>query len=300
MDRERLLKRIQTLTNPLFPVSTHHSTKLEPLYGIKCIAFDFYGTMFISGVGDIGIDEDQQKASSNVFLQSLQETGFTIRDKEAGKYGISLFKEVIESFISAAKNNGIDYPEPEIREVWWEVLTQLLAEDYIEGKLNKETAVRFGIEFEFRINNIWPVPNLESILTSLLDRDLELGIISNSQFYTPLAFEATMEKSLEEFGFNPNLLIWSFESGRKKPSPHFYELFVKAAEKEGLKPEQILYVGNDIRKDIQPANALNLKTALYVGDQRSLRHEPDELTRQAYQPDLIIDNLNQILDCLKL
>jgi len=300
MDRDQLLDRIRKLTHPLSPIAIDHDTIVKPLYGIKCVAFDFYGTMFMSGVGDIGIDEDQQADSSSIFLQSLRETNLKICDDEAGERAMALFKEIIGNYISAAQHNGVDYPEPEIREIWREILTKLLDEHYIKGPLSQETATHLGIEFEFRINNIWPMPNLESTLQSLLALDMELGIISNSQFYTPYAFEATMNQSLESIGFNPNLLIWSFQVGRKKPSPHFYELFVHAASHEGLKPEQVLYIGNDIQKDIRPAKSLKMKTALFVGDQRSIRHERNQLTKPEYRPDLIIDNLQQIPGCLKV
>ncbi|HLR24913.1 MAG TPA: HAD hydrolase-like protein, partial [Fodinibius sp.] len=66
----------------------------------------------------------------------------------------------------------------------------------------------------------------------------------------------------------------------------------------GLQPEEILYVGNDIRKDVQPAKTLGMRTALYVGDRRSLRHQTGELDTDDYRPDLIIDDLRQIEECL--
>lgn len=294
-----LCERILELTNPISPQPVDHQTKLRTLENIRCVAFDFYGTMFISGVGDIGIDEEQQQ--NNVyFTESLESTGFTILNDDAGQKGVNLFEEIIEANITAASNKGIDYPEPDVRSVWCDVLRTLIEENYISGDLTKQTAKYFGVEFEFRINQIWPVPGLEEFLQSLLKHNLTLGIISNSQYYTPIAFEAFLGSSPEEFGFNPNLLIWSFKTGRKKPSRHFYEQFVYAAEEENIKPQEVLYVGNDIKKDIHPAKELGLKTALYVGDTRSIRHTHDELEQRKFQPDLIVDNLHQILDCLSL
>ena len=69
-------------------------------------------------------------------------------------------------------------------------------------------------------------------------------------------------------------------------------------ERKKLRPEEILYIGNDIRKDIQPTKALGMRTNLYVGDRRSLRHEVEGLSREDYRPDLIIDDLQQIQQCL--
>lgn len=298
MDKDLLLKRIRTLTHPVEPISLTHTTRMRTLKNIHSVAFDFYGTMFISAVGDIGVDEEQQNESPRCFIDALEDSGFTINDNSAGMIGVSLFEDTVARYIADAQRQGIDYPEPDIISVWGDVLAEMGEQEIIGGSIDRKASTRFGIEFEFRINNIWPVPQLENLLRDLLDRNLELGIISNSQYYTPLAFEAFMNRSPAEFGFNPNLLVWSYKTGRKKPSVAFYRIFRKAAEQEGLQPDEILYVGNDIRKDIEPAKQLGMKTALYVGDQRSIRHDPEEFEKNDIQPDLVIDELAQISECL--
>lgn len=299
MDKNSIFKRITELTHPLEPISVTHITKLEAIEGIRCVAFDFYGTMFISAVGDIGVDEEQQETSYNFFERALKDTGYTIMSNSAGKNGVAIFEEVLHSHVEEARKKGIDHPEPDIVAVWEDVLTTLADRDEIKGDIDREKAKRFGIEFEFRINDVWPVPELESLLKKLLDKNLELGIISNSQYYTPLTFEALLKKSPVEYGFNPNLLIWSYKTGYKKPSVDFYRFFEEAAEKEGLQPHEVLYVGNDVEKDIIPARKVGLRTALYVGDQRSIRHVPGEFDIEKIKPDLVVDELSQIADCLE-
>lgn len=299
MDKDIIFERIQQLTHPLEPISVTHVTKLQSIKGIRCVAFDFYGTMFISAVGDIGVDEEQQETGFKYFYKALKDTGFTVKDDSAGENGIAIFEETITNHIREAREKGRDHPEPDIVAVWVDVLNKLADRNEIEGQINREKAKRFGIEFEFRINDVWPVPNLESLLNQLLEKGLELGIISNSQYYTPLTFEALLNKSPAAFGFNPNLLIWSYKTGLKKPSVDFYRIFEEAAEKEGLQPEEVLYVGNDVEKDIIPAQKVGLRTALYVGDQRSIRHIPQEFDIEKIKPDLVVDELSQIADYLE-
>lgn len=299
MDKDIIFERIQQLTHPLEPISVTHVTKLQPIKGIRCVAFDFYGTMFISAVGDIGVDEEQQETSYKYFYKALKDTGLTVKDNSAGENGVAIFEETINSHIRKARQIGKDHPEPDIVAVWLDVLTRLAERNEIEGQIDRQKAKRFGVEFEFRINDVWPVPNLELLLNQLLKKNLVLGIISNSQYYTPLTFEAFMDKSPADFGFNPNLLIWSYKTGLKKPSVDFYRIFGEAAEKEGLQPEEVLYVGNDVEKDIIPAQKLGLRTALYVGDQRSIRHIPQEFDVEEIKPDLVIDELSQVADYLE-
>lgn len=296
---ELLVKRIKKLTKPLSPSSPGHEIRLHKLDSIKCVAFDFYGTMFISGVGDIGIDEEQDTRNASFFETALSDTGFTINKQAAGVLGIEVFQKTVTRHISQKKEEGIEYPEPDIIEVWLDVLTELAEENLIDGEVSKERAIRFAIEFEFRVNRVWPVPDLVEVLSKLLEEDYTLGIISNSQFYTPLTFSAIVGKSPKEFGFNPELLNWSYVSGLKKPGIGFYNLFTEAlADNTGFTPEEVLYVGNDIKKDIQPAKQLGMKTALFVGDSRSIRHENSDLEQEQYQPDIIIDDLAQIFECL--
>lgn len=299
MEKDLFIDRILALTAPLEPINTGRRTILKPIQGIRCVAFDFYGTMFISAVGEIGIDEEQQQKSSHLFIEALKDSGFTIVNNGVGEKGIAAFEETIGTYTrEATRDQGIEHPEPNIIAVWLDVLEKLAASGEIRGKTNLDIAARFGIEFEFRINDIWPAPELKPVLQKLKERNLELGIISNSQYYTPLAFEALMGSSPPEFGFNANLLVWSYQAELKKPSTELYRLFIEAAEKENLQPHEVLYVGNDIRKDVQPAKELGMRTALYVGDQRSIRHQPEDLEKEVYRPDLIIDKLGQINECL--
>lgn len=295
-----LLERIHELSSPLAPIASNHPVRLKSLEGIRCVAFDFYGTMFMSGVGDIGIDEEQEKESEVFFRESLKSSGFSILDNSAGLQGLEILKNILDEWISNARDKGIPYPEPEIREVWADTLNELLKLNLIEGTVSESSINRFAIEFEFRINNIWPVPDLKQVLQDLLKNNIYLGIISNSQFYTPIAFEAFLGRSPQTFGFEPNLLVWSFACGRKKPDTGFYQIFVDRLPSKNLTPEQVLYVGNDIRKDIEPAKLFGMRTALFVGDQRSIRHQENDLREEPFKPDLVINSLSQISDCLNL
>lgn len=298
--RAELVHRIQELTHPLEPIPINHATKLKELSDIKCVAFDFYGTMFISGVGDIGIDEEQEKESETIFRDSLTECGLQVEHPAVGSEGLEILKESLDRHIKKAMDRGLSYPEPEIREVWLDTLEKLQQKSMISGGIDSRVATRFAVEFEFRINAIWPVPDLAKHLNGLKKMSLKLGIISNSQFYTPLAFEAIIGQKPEKFGFEKDLLVWSFESGRKKPDIDFYRIFTNRIEQKNMTPEEVLYVGNDIQKDMIPAKKLGMKTALFVGDERSIRHEESDLSDLSLAPDLVIDNLGQIQSCLEL
>jgi len=299
MTNEATLKdRFKTLSEPLEREPTGTKPSLHKLKDIKALIFDFYGTLFISGVGDIGIDDGRSDAG--LLLKALKGAGVEITDTKAGARGYEIYNKVVTDEILELKAFGIPYPEPDIRKVWRNLLNQMYAEDLIRSSTTSDQHDRMAVEFEARMNPIWPMPDLQGTLDELKSRDLKLGIISNSQFYTPIAFEALTGRTLEDLGFNPKLLHWSFEESRKKPGLLFYEHFLEKAANAlpGLKPENYLYVGNDMLKDVYPANHLGMKTALFAGDNRSLKWRTDDSRTRNLSPDIVITELSQLLKCV--
>lgn len=299
MESSNILKeRFVALSNELRPLSTGAKPKLHQLDGIQAVIFDFYGTLFISGVGDIGIDDG---SSDEVLLTTaIENSGIKIIDPDAGKLGFEYYNRVVDHEIQKIKNTGVPYPEPDIRNVWRDVLSQMYSEKLISTQINSDHAELMSVEFEARMNPIWPMSDLHETLKGIKHRGCRLGIISNSQFYTPIAFEALAGKSLSEMGFDSELLHWSFEESRKKPEIKFYELFLDKAKKHlpDLEPENYLYVGNDMLKDVYPAYKVGIKTALFAGDKRSLKWRKNDERCADLQPDIIITELKQILDCI--
>lgn len=299
MDNTSELKeRFRTLSSPLKPEVTNTEPALKQLDGINAVIFDFYGTLYISGVGDIGIDDG--KSDALLLLEAFKSIGLDIKEDRAGKRGYEIYDKIVTEQLQDLKASGIPYPEPDIRIVWRNVLNQMYAENLIKTPTNDTHHTRMAVEFEARMNPIWPMPDLDETLDKLSSRGFELGIISNSQFYTPIAFEALSGRSLEDLGFNLNLLHWSYEESRKKPGLVFYESFLSKAKDElpDFSAENYLYVGNDMLKDVYPASELGMKTALFAGDARSLKWRKDNPRTRDLKPDIIITELKQILECV--
>lgn len=297
-DESTLKQRFITLSSPLEPEDTGEEPDLKPLEDIKAVLFDFYGTLYISGVGDIGIDDG--KSDAGLLIEAMKGANIQPVHEKAGKRGYEIYDKVVKEQIQDLKSSGIPYPEPDIRKVWRNVLNQMYAEDLIDTATTSDHHDRMAVEFEVRMNPIWPMPGIDETLHGLKEKNIELGIISNSQFYTPIAFEALSDKSLDQLGFNRHLLHWSFEESRKKPGLVFYEHFLEKASKHlpDTEPHQLLYVGNDMLKDVYPANELGMKTALFAGDKRSLKWRKNDNRCRDLKPDLILTELPQILECI--
>lgn len=299
MNKKLLLSRIRDLSGAMDPDPTREDAELAGFDAVQCVAFDFYGTMFISGVGDIGVDESAGRESLQLFEEALRDSGFEI-EAEAAEIGLQTFDRAIREYQKIHRSKRVDYPEPDIVLIWYEVLERLSDKGHIRGELSRDTARRFSVEYEFRFNPVWPMPGLNRVLDRLASERFILGIISNSQFYTPLAFEALTGRDLAEAGFDTDLTVWSYQASVKKPSIHFYRRFETALQqKHKMRPEQVLYVGNDMLKDIKPASELGMKTALFAGDARSLKLRNDDPSCKDVAPDVVITRLDQLAECLE-
>lgn len=248
---------------------------------IICILFDIYGTLFISGSGDIGLSKQEQNAPPPV--KYLFEA-----------YGIqSETKDVLQAFHQAIENRhrlllekGVDFPEVRIDEVWMEVL----------GISDGAYAKKFAAEFEMITNPVYPMPNLQKVLSVLKNKKIYMGIISNAQFYTPYLFDWFLGATIDDLGFNDDLVFFSYEESIAKPSMRLFHLATGRLIEMGIDPGQVLYIGNDMRNDILPAKESGFKTALFAGDARSLRLRNDISKCREISPDLIITDLVQLLD----
>ena len=79
-----------------------------------------------------------------------------------------------------------------------------------------------------------------------------MGILSN--------FNTSLKEKLDQFfGLKFKSIFVSEEIGVAKPSAEFYS---KAIEKISVSPEKILYIGDSLKLDIDPAIKLGMKTLL--------------------------------------
>ena len=272
--------------------------RLSQLSGIRAVVFDVYGTLFSSGVGDISLATE---ANRDAALRA------TLRDNQieltAATEAIRLdqiLHDIIAEHQAARRQQGIAYPEVEIRSVWQDLLNTLLKDGLIATAFVGEIST-LVIDYERRVNPTQAMPQLADVLATLQSSGMVMSIISNAQFYTPLLFESYLQADIQQLGFCPDCNVWSYKALEGKPST---QLYINAAEKlksqHGIVPTEVLYVGNDIRNDIWPAQKIGFKTALFAGDQLSLRLRKDDPNCCEVTADIEITELQQILKCIGL
>jgi putative hydrolase of the HAD superfamily len=293
IERRRLTALIQGASAPLEPEPPVLPPEWEepvsaPSGAIRAVLFDVYGTLFCSAAGDISFAAKEGGGGAPEALNTL-----------ARQYGLSgeglrsFFREkVAESHrerrgLPRAGCAGIQWPEVQVEEIWAAFLRErgLCA----DAAVARELALRY----ELAVNPVYPMPHAAAAI-EILRQDHVLGLVSNAQFFTPLLFDAFWGAPPELLGFDPALLVWSFEWGEAKPSPRLFEIAARALAERGIGPGETVFVGNDMLSDMYGAIQAGFRGVLFAGDSRSLRLRQGEDLTRGLRPFRVIRDLAEL------
>ena len=300
------MKSIEAILNNLDvmePVSTGLKASMRKL-DIEAFIFDIYGTLIISATGDI----DKMTASTEHLklafdigkMEIIPRNGLS--EKELYHSLLVDFRNAIISYHAEKKSAETPFPEVDIEDIWTMVLSRAAREGMVNLKENADIrALTFA--FELMSNKVYPMPGMEEVLQSIKSAGKLMGIVSNAQFYTPIIMNYFLQKKItfDRYipPFNKDLIIYSFEEKKSKPDTYLYhKLAGKLKDNYGVDPRKALFIGNDMLKDIYGAKKAGLKTALFAGDQRSLRLRENKATAKNVIPDIILTDLNQLKDLI--
>jgi putative hydrolase of the HAD superfamily len=286
-----LFESIRKLSAPLEPIPTGSALKLEVLDGVETILFDIYGTLLVSGSGDVGTAAAVNSAEA--LIQSLIVSGYEGDHERAGELGPERLHAEIEHWHNAARERGTDFPEVEISRVWKNIIERFQTLELLKLDDDPLRIERLAVEYECRVNPVWPMPGALRTINNLRERGFRLGIVSNAQFYTPLTIEALFGKSLEALGFEKELCVFSYKQLRAKPSIELFQTLETRVDWS-----KTLYVGNDMLNDIWTASEVGCRTCLFAGDQRSLRLREQDKRCKKLVPDAVVDHLHQLTEMI--
>ncbi len=276
-----LIERIRDASTKLEPIAAGAVPRWPVFPGIRAVVFDIYGTIIISAAGDISLAGGGAPPEA-AMEQVVEALGGTGDPREM----VIRYEELIRQSRERRRESGVEFPEVEIREIWRSLLAGL--------DLDPGRAEEMAVLYECRVNPVWPMEGMPECLEPLRRRGMVLGIVSNAQFYTRLLFPALTGATLEEHGFDPRAMVFSYEEGEGKPSRYLYRKLARNLEAMGIAAQETLYIGNDRLKDIWPAAREGLRTVFFAGDRRSLRWREDDERLAGVEPDAVITHLDQL------
>jgi len=264
---------------PLEPIPTGMRAALSKMAPSDAILFDVYGTLLVSGAGEIGPVQTQPKGMAQL-SELLKSYGI---DHSPQKLH-SMVRRAIAADHSSQREKGIDFPEVNIVQIW----------SQISCIQDVHTVKALALAYECIINPVFPMPGARSLIRLCKEQGAALGIVSNAQFYTPLLLMWFFGKEFYEKAFDRRLRFYSWQEGCAKPSAVLFSRAKTALESMGIRAGSVLYVGNDMRNDIQPATEAGFRTALFAGDRRSLQLRSEDKQCRGISPDWVVTDLGQL------
>ena len=288
---------IRAHCRPRDPLPTGATPVLRPLAGLRAVLFDVYGTLLISASGELNRTDLVARAEAvrAAFAAATIAGNIPVPATAAA----AALVQTIQEFHERARAAGIAYPEVEIVDVWKHTIARLIASGLLPPAAERIDVCRLALEYEVRVNPVWPMPGLVDCLDQLRDRSMQLGLVTNAQFFTPEIFPALLGRTLEELGFHAGLQWYSYRYGRAKPDLWLFEQARAGLSRSGVAASEVLYVGNDVLNDVCPARRVGFRTALFAGDTRSFRPRLGDPRVAHVVPDLVITDLSMLPRCLK-
>jgi FMN phosphatase YigB (HAD superfamily)/glycosyltransferase involved in cell wall biosynthesis len=209
----------------------------------RAVIFDIYGTLLIAPKTGVKVDPPADPMLGSI----LTAHGYTPPDSLSSALHAAVLRH---HAASEAK-----FPEVDLRELWREILQ-------LDSDTNLNSLVQ---EIEANWHPSQLMPGAEALIHHLAESGFALGLLSNAQCNTLPA--------LGEISglFDPNLTLLSYQHGIAKPAPELFQKLAVTLADRGIAAEETLFIGNDPRQDIFPAQALGFKTAMFLGHPDSLR-----------------------------
>lgn len=293
------VEAVVSIRRPMVPIETDIESELQTLSAIRAVVFDVYGTLVISGSGDVGSadtrDDGRAEKEAKV-ADAIAAAEIVLEPAEVPT--VAELHQQIQHLNEARRNEACPKPEVDIVEAWRVTLANRPAVFHANPT---RSLVRLAAEYEARANPTWPMPGAAELLSRLNEEQRPMGIVSNAQVFTPSLVEDLLgDKSLAEGGFDLNLCVFSNRFRQAKPGPRLFDVLRAGLARRGIAPHEAIYVGNDMLNDVWAASQAGMKTAWFAGDARSCRQRQDDPRCRSLRPDVVLTNLMQLLQCLDI
>ena len=207
--------------------------KHKELEGIKGVIFDCYNTLIDIKTDDVSVDTYRQVSNWLIYQ------GVKIDPEE-------LMAEYKKTSKEELEHRWEKNPEIKIELVFGKICKQHALWDINESVVGGEAACAFRAaslrHFSAFYRSVELLKKLEGY---------PMGIVSNAQ-----AIYAEAELKYLDLRKHFQFVILSSEFGHRKPDPR---IILEGARKLGLKPEEILSIGDNVEQDITPSAKLGMK-----------------------------------------
>jgi putative hydrolase of the HAD superfamily len=239
---------------------------------IKGILFDINGTL-INIHTDEGGDEIYRAVSHFLTYQGIHLHRGEVRDQ---------YFRIMKEQIKAARE---EYPEFDVVALWREFLELNMNPARPLRLDTMEAMPRFLAEMYRGISRhrLELYPDVKTVLDELKTR-FSLAVVSDGQS----AWALPEMRALGIDGYFDPVVI-SSDYGFRKPDPRLFQVALNGI---GAGPEEVLFVGNDMYRDVFGAKQVGMKTVFYISNQ-GRRH------MEGVEPDYILYRFTELRQAIE-
>lgn len=238
----------------------------------KSIVFDINGTL-VDILTDEGRDDIYRTISNYLRYQGI----FVSAD--------NLRKDYFDRLQKQKKSSGEEFPEFDAVKLWHGFLVDLTDDMQRKPGIQKLRYMSRFLAEIFRAASMFRLqlyPGVRHTLTTLAE-NYRLAALSDAQ--SAWAVPELRVVQLENFF---ETIVVSGDLGYRKPDPRIFTLALKKLK---LKPEDVLFVGNDMYRDVYGAQQAGMKTVYFATNQGRSKHKDTEA-------DYIIYTFNELLNAV--
>jgi FMN phosphatase YigB (HAD superfamily) len=278
---------------------------LAYLPGVRAVVWSVYGTLLNVSGGELVFEHPNKFIMDIALDKTLQEFkmwgSMTRKPGQPAEYLAQMYGRVMDE-LKMAPAPGERYPELSAELIWEGVIKKLLQKEYqwdvgFFGSLN-EYSRKVAYFFHASLQGVAAHDGAAAALKQVADAGLTQGLLDNGQCFTPVQLGRSLKQQdktaeLSEW-VEPDLWVLSYQLRARKPSERLFRHMLAQLQPTGINPDQVLYVGNDVGRDLVPAKKLGIRTALFAGNKESLRATPEQLKEASSRPDVLLTELTQI------
>ncbi|NLD94620.1 MAG: HAD family hydrolase [Fibrobacter sp.] len=273
----------KVINETLEPVE--YPAKSEKLFNIRAVICDVYGTLINYWKPGFSSKNERSETILQSFRIIIDKFGFreilgTLNCNDAPEKTLSdFYNGLIALNHEKLYKKGVMYPEVKIEDIW-SIIYAILKRNgynYTEYCTCTENDFPRYLAYTYNFYSLGRslYPGLSNSLETLKLSNINLGIVSNAQFYTPIDLTLMIrDQSNEKYDdyseiFEGDMTFYSYEYGVAKPDQLLFRKLFDVLYEYHILPEQTVFVGNDLATDIQAAAEVGMKTAFFCGDRKS-------------------------------
>ncbi len=281
-------------------------SRLPRMKDVRAVLWDVYGTLLALSAVDLEDFLTKKETMRGTFRLTAREFGLErYLDGDPAQKLMELYFREIERTHRRKQSRGVFSPEVNIERTWLKILKKLETKGYKPRISRGETELDLALRVAYFFDDVYQTkvlyPGARQTLEGVKGLGLRQGIISNAQFYTPIAINMLLRRAGSRAAepmrdlFDRRLVFFSYRLGVSKPNPLAFERARDRLRRMGIEPARVLYVGNDVLNDMVPARRVGFKCVLFAGDRESLTMREDRPECAGFEPDGVIESLPQLL-----